>query len=130
MLKTKYALSALGLLVAMTMATDALAQGVFSVSSSIVPRARANGHTELAGGVTLARAASPTGNAGGTVTIDYGATITNTVGTRTALNDDVPMNSIGVAICGTLGQGGTGGNVSLSGSSITITVAATRLLRQ
>ena len=64
MLKTKYALSALGLLVAMTMATDALAQGVFSVSSSIVPRARANGHTELAGGVTLARAASPIGDAG------------------------------------------------------------------
>ena len=77
MLKTKYALSALGLLVAMTMATDALAQGVFSVSSSIVPRARANGHTELAGGVTLARAASPTGDAGGTVTIDYGVAITN-----------------------------------------------------
>ena len=51
MLKTKYALSALGLLVAMTMATDALAQGVFSVSSSIVPRARMPTVTpRLAGG--------------------------------------------------------------------------------
>ncbi len=50
MLKTKYALSALGLLVAMTMATDALAQGIFSVSSSIEPRGRMNGQTEMAGG--------------------------------------------------------------------------------
>jgi hypothetical protein len=118
MLKTKYALSALGLLVAMTMATDALAQGVFSVSSSIVPRARANGHTELAGGVTLARAASPVGDAGGTVTIDYSAAITNAVG-------DGTMNTIDVDICGTAGTGGDDGTVSLSGTSITVTVAAT-----
>ena len=119
MLKTKYALSALGLLVAMTMATDALAQGVFSVSSSIVPRARANGHTELAGGVTLARAASPTGDAGGTVTIDYSAAITNAVG-------DGTMNTIDVDICGTQGTASTPtttGTALVSGSSITITVA-------
>ena len=54
MLKTKYALSAFCMLVAMTMATSAFAQGVFSVSSSIEPRARMNGQTEAAaGGITL-----------------------------------------------------------------------------
>ena len=53
MLKTKHMLSALCMLVAMTMATSAFAQGVFSVSSSIEPRARMNGQTELAGGITL-----------------------------------------------------------------------------
>ena len=82
MLKTKYALSALGLLVAMTMATDALAQGVFSVSSSIVPRARANGHTEAGRGrYPGSGERSPAGDIeGGTVTIDYGVAITNGVG--------------------------------------------------
>ncbi len=50
MLKTKYLLSALCMLVAMTMATSAFAQGIFSVSSSIEPRARMNGHTETGRG--------------------------------------------------------------------------------
>jgi hypothetical protein len=81
MLKTKYALSALGLLVAMTMATDALAQGIFTVSSSIEPRARMNSHTEMAGGITLKVEVESEGSDfeadSGTLTIEYGAPITN-----------------------------------------------------
>ncbi len=120
MLKTKYALSALGLLVAMTMATDALAQGVFSVSGSNQPRARQNGHTELAGGITLSRAAQPTNQlAGGTVMIDYGAMITNTVSGE--VDSAQPPDTIDVQICATEGDST---NTNLVGSTLTITVAA------
>ncbi len=123
MLKTKYVLSALSFLVAMTMATSAFAQVTFTVGSSIESRARMNGQTELAGGITLTRASGSTTAIGeGSVTINFGTTITNSVGTRAGIGDDVPANTIGVEICGTLGQEGMTGNVARSGSTLTITV--------
>ena len=52
-MKSKFAFSAFCMLVAMTMATGAFAQGIFTVSGGIEPRGRENGHAEMAGGVTL-----------------------------------------------------------------------------
>ena len=81
MLKTKYALSAFGLLVAMTMATSAIAQNVLTISRGIEPRAREHGQTELAGAVTVVvmTASSTEGDNSnqGTLSIDYGVPITN-----------------------------------------------------
>ena len=96
---------------AMTMATSAFAQAVFTASSSRVG-ARMNGQTELTGGITLF-VSSGTLGAGdeGTVTIDYGTTITNALTTGIAVN-----------ICGETGTGGATGNTAISGSAITITV--------
>ena len=54
-MKTRFVFSACCMLVAMTMATGAFAQAVFTVSSGNQPRGRLNSHTELAGGVTLAK---------------------------------------------------------------------------
>ena len=112
MLKTKYALSAFCMLVAMTMATSAFAQGVFTVSSSIEPRARMNSHTEASGGITLSLSAG-TAPLGGTVTIGYGANVVNDVGT------DLAMNHIVIDICDT---DGSDANTSVEDNEITITV--------
>ena len=54
-MKTRFVFSAFCMLVAMTMATGAFAQAVFTVSSGNQPRGRLNSHTELAGGITLAK---------------------------------------------------------------------------
>ena len=59
MSKYRYALSAWCALGVMTMATGAFAQGVFSVSSGVEPRAREHGQTELAGGITLTLETAP-----------------------------------------------------------------------
>jgi hypothetical protein len=122
MLKTKYALSAFCMLVAMTMATSAFAQGVFSVSSSIEPRARMNGQTEAAGGITLSLESGTITGADeeGIVVINYGTTITNVVGTMAQA--EAGMSVITVDICGESGAEGMGGNIVRSGSALTITV--------
>ena len=54
-MKIKFAFPAMVFLVAMTMATGAFAQTVFTLSSGIEPRGRMNGHAELAGGITMSR---------------------------------------------------------------------------
>ncbi len=112
MLKTKYALSAFCMLVAMTMATSAFAQGIFTVSSSIEPRARLNGQTEEAGGITLSlTSGSIDAGESGEVTIDYGTTITNSLTTA--------GNAIVVDICGATGSDA---NTTISGNGIVLTV--------
>ncbi len=111
MLKTKYVLSALSLLAAMTIATSAFAQATFTVASSIEPRARMNGQTELAGsiGLTLASGTIAAAANNGSVMIDYGTTITNS-GSET------------VSVCGTAATALRTGQVTVSGSTITIQV--------
>ena len=99
-MKTRFVFSAFCMLVAMTMATGAFAQAVFTVSSGNQPRGRLNSHTELAGGVTLAKLSGTgyRGHDGGTVIIDYGVPITNAVnatGTVTTDTTDIEVN-----ICG------------------------------
>ena len=79
-MKTRSAFSALALLVVMTIATGAFAQGTFRVSSGIEPRGRMNGHAEEAGGISLfllngsVRTDQPS-----SIVIDYGVPITNAV---------------------------------------------------
>ena len=99
-MKLRFAPSALVFLVAMTMATGAFAQGIFTLSNNTVPRGRNNGHAELAGDITLFLTTgdidldldndAPTG----TVTIDYGVPITNSIGDRS-----VDADSFSVTVC-------------------------------
>ena len=93
-MKTRFVFSAFCMLVAMTMATGAFAQATFQVSAGAT-QGRMNGHTEEAGGITLAVTSGSIGTAtdeNGTVLIDYGVPITNALDTE----DD---NNINVDIC-------------------------------
>ena len=120
-MRIKFAFSALALMVAMTMATSAFAQSVFSISSGIQPRGREHGHAELAGGVTLARTSGAIVEAG-TVVIDYGVPITNAVG-NLDLEVNTMANEISVLICNNT-PAGNAAATKVSGNKITITVAA------
>ena len=97
MSKCRYALSAWSVLGVMTMATGAFGQGVFSVSSSVEPRAREHGQTELAGSITLTLETAPRtagdGAGLGTLSIDYGAPITNAVGDNAEENQILVLGS-------------------------------------
>ena len=73
------------MLVAMTMATGAFAQSATFQVSSGATQGRMNGHTELAGGITLALTSGEIAvnsavdaPANGTVLIDFGVPVTNT----------------------------------------------------
>ena len=96
-MKTRFVFSAFCMLVAMTMATGAFAQGIFIVSSGPEARGRANGQAELSGGISVTMTAGTfTVDHSGTVVIDYGVPITNAVGPA---GDDVAGNNINVNIC-------------------------------
>ena len=120
MSKYRYALSAWCALGVMTMATGAFAQGVFSVSSGVEPRAREHGQTELAGGITLTLETVPStagdGAGLGTLSIDYGASITNAVG------DNAEENEIVVLGSGCFAQADDLGDSVIDGSTLTITI--------
>ena len=80
-MKSRFAFSALCMLVAMTMATGAFAQGVFRVTSGTESRGRATGHAEKAGDISLFEIDGDIGdNESGVVMIEYGVPITNAVG--------------------------------------------------
>ena len=98
-MKTRFVFSALCMLVAMTMATGAIAQTsrTFQASASATV-GRMNGHTERAGGITLAPTSTVGTAADGTVVIDYGLTITNTVNITADVTDDA--TDIEVTLCG------------------------------
>ena len=118
-MKTRFVFSAFCMLVAMTMATGAFAQATFQVSAGAT-QGRMNGHTEEAGGITLAVTSGMIGtDAGdnGTVLIDYGVPITNAVGAAT---DD---NSIAIDICGEPREAANSTDVDVEGNTITVTVA-------
>jgi hypothetical protein len=115
-MKIKFAFSAFCMLVAMTLATGAFAQAVFTVSAGNEPRGRMNGHGEVAGGVTLAKlSGTSVGDAGGSVIIDYGVPVTNDVGAG--------ENAITVDICGTTGTGADA-LTDVDDNTVTVTVAA------
>ena len=126
-MKTRFIFSAFCMLVAITMATDAFAQaGTFQVSSGAT-QGRMNGHTEMAGGVTLAlTSGSITQAQTGEVVIDYGVPITNSVGgVPVAVNGGgavPPDNNIMVSICEQNGRETTDTNAKVDGNTITITV--------
>ena len=80
-MKFRFATSALVFLVAMTMATGAFAQGIFTVSPGSEGRGRANGYAEKAGGITaFLTTGTLTGTDEGTLVISYGVPITNVIG--------------------------------------------------
>ena len=118
-MKTRFVFSAFCMLVAMTMATGAFAQATFQVSAGAT-QGRMNGHTEEAGGITLAVTTGTIEIAvggtedNGTVFIDYGVPITNVVG-------DGTNNTIDVDICT---EDGGATNTEIDGNTITITVVA------
>ena len=118
-MKIKFAFSALVLLVAMTMATGAFAQATFQVSAGAT-QGRMNGHTEEAGGITLAVTSGTIGIAEGdtgTVLIDFGVPITNALDDGDADTDD---NGITVQICS---AEGAAANTEIEGNTIMLTVA-------
>ena len=113
-MKIKFAFSAFCMLVAMTMATGAFAQATFQVSAGAT-QGRMNGHTEEAGGITLAVTSGTIGQTegdNGTVLIDYGVPITNAL-------DTADGNNIDVDICTTAGDAT---NTEIEGNTITVTV--------
>jgi hypothetical protein len=98
-MKFRFATSALVFLVAMTMATGAFAQGIFTLSAGSESRGRSNGHAELAGGVTLflITGGLAAGTDEGEIELDFGVPITNTLG-------DADANGIVVEICDAAGD--------------------------
>ena len=120
-MRFRFATSALVFLVAMTMATGAFAQGIFTLSAGSESRGRNNGHAELAGGITLflENGTIDTGDEGA-IEIDYGVPITNAFaigaievdicgdsGTTIANNVDIDADegTITLTVNGTLGTG-------------------------
>ena len=113
-MRSKFAFSALVLLVAMTVATTAFAQATFTVSSSSRASGRMNDHTALTGNIALV-------NGGGSVTegkivIDFGATITNDLDTANG-------NNIDVDICSNTQNVTDKAVAKVSKSKLTITIA-------
>ena len=125
-MKTRFVFSSFCMLVAMTMATGAFAQATFQVSAGAM-QGRMNGHTEEAGGITLAVTSGMISDAEtGTVLIDYGVPITNAVGAAplTASGVTPPDNNISVSICRENDERETTAtNAAVEGNTITITVA-------
>ena len=126
-MKSRCLILTMGLLMVLTMAPSAFAQEesiTFQVSSGAT-QGRMNGHTELAGGITLARTSGSLSandadtDPDGTVVIDYGVPITNAFDTD---SDGVVGidNNIMVIICG---DPGTATNTTVDGNVLTLTIA-------
>jgi hypothetical protein len=110
-MRLRFATSALVFLVAMTMATGAFAQGIFTLSAGTEQRGRNNGHAELAGPVTffLENGTVAAGDEG-EIVINFGVPITNALG----------ADAIEVNLCGT--ETGHGGNIDIEEDDGTITL--------
>ena len=124
-MRLRFASSALVFLVAMTMATGAFAQGIFTLSNGTVARGRSNGYAEAAGGITLFKtngslSSTTTPSTAGTVVIDYGVPIANDIGAAD--------NMIAVTVCGASvdvfdgNEADTENRASLSTDSETLTI--------
>ena len=124
-MKSRFAFSAFCMLVAMTMATGAFAQGIFTMSAGSEPRGRSNGHAEEAGGITLFLANGDIiAGDEGAVEIAFGVPITNEVGDHPG--PDVMDNFINVNICGANDEaredGGEDSPVEVNADDGTITI--------
>jgi hypothetical protein len=120
-MRLRFATSALVFLVAMTMATGAFAQGIFTLSAGSESRGRSNGHAELTGGVTLFLTTGGLGaDDDGDIELDFGVPITNTLGTA-------ETNGIVMTLCTQNGGGADAstaddGNVEIDSDDGTITI--------
>ena len=127
-MKFKFAVFTLSLLMILTMTPSAFAQEesiTFQVSSGAT-QGRMNGHTEMAGGITLARTsgALTAGDDGdtdpdGTVVIDYGVPITNAFNTTVDDAGTIGSNIV-VRICQ---EDGSADNTAVDGNVLTLTIA-------
>jgi hypothetical protein len=118
-MKSRFLILMMGLLMVLAMGADAYAQATFQVSAGAT-QGRMNGHTEEAGGITLAVTSGTIGTGegdNGTVLIDYGVPITNAIGAATV------DNSIAVEICGEPREVADSADVDVEGNTITVTVA-------
>ena len=126
-MKIKFAVFTLSLLMILTMTPSAFAQQEESITfqaSSGATQGRLNGHTEMAGGITLARtsgelsAEDADSDPDGMVVINYGVPITNAFNTTV---DDAGTigNNIVVRICG---EDGSATNTNVDGSTLTLTL--------
>lgn len=123
-MKSRFLILTMGLLMVLAMGADAYAQATFQLSSGAT-QGRMNGHTEKAGGITLARTTGETTTAQtGEVVIDFGLPITNSVGDAPEAVDGVtpPDTNIMVFICDTGTRETTDTNAKVDGNTITITV--------
>ena len=94
-MKFRFSTSALVFLVAMTMATGAFAQGIFTASPGTRANGRANGYAEEAGGITVfLTTGSIAGTEEGTVVISYGVPITNDILSGTTDQDDQAAEAV------------------------------------
>jgi hypothetical protein len=115
-MKSRFLILMMGLLMVLAMGADAYAQATFQVSAGAT-QGRMNGHTEEAGGITLAVTSGTIGTGegdNGTVLIDYGVPITNAL-------DTADGNNIDVDICGQA-DNDVPDNVEIEGNTITLTV--------
>ena len=124
----RFDILAMSTLLVITMATSAFAQAQESITfqvSSGATQGRMNGHTEMAGGITLARTSGELSqddaddDADGTVVIDYGVPITNAFNTDSD-GDDTIDNNIVATICG---EAGTATDTVVDGNILTLTIA-------
>ena len=125
-MKTKFEVFTLSLLMILTMTPSAFAQEesiTFQVSSGST-QGRMNGHTEMAGGITLARTSGALSvddadtDPDGTVVINYGLPITNAFNTDSD-GDETIDNNIVVRICD---EDGSATNTAVDGSTLTLTL--------
>ena len=120
-MKIKFAVFTLSLLLVLTMSTGAFAQGVFTLSAGSEDRGRSNGHAEPTGDITLflTTGGISAGDAG-TVVIDYGVPITNTMITDLNGEVDGEPGRITVDICNATGD--ISNNVAIDDDDGTITI--------
>jgi hypothetical protein len=114
-LKSRYVLSALAVLVVFTMATTAMAQVTFNVSSTPTARARIHGHAELIGDVTFTVQTTAAVAAGThSVSINYGIPITNDEAEGTAAQSIQIVSNVGGCFDAGAGVGADGLFASVS----------------
>ena len=125
-MKIKFAVFTLSLLLVLTMTTGAFAQGVFTLSAGSEERGRDNGHAEPTGDITLFLTTGDiTAGDEGTVMIDYGVPITNTITTDLNGTESGEPGRILVEICDTSGDLSNNIAIDAEDGTIEITVMGT-----
>ena len=121
-MKIKFAVFTLSLLLVLTMTTGAFAQGVFTLSAGSEDRGRSSGHAEPTGDVTLfLTTGGISGDDKGTMTIDYGVPITNTMMTDLTDKSGFP-GAIVVEVCGMDAGNDIANNIDIDAEDGTIEI--------
>ncbi len=113
-MKIRFVFSAFCMLVAMTMATGAFAQATFQVSSGAT-QGRMNGHTEEAGGITLAVTS-------GTIADAQTGRCSSITASRSRMRWILRRNNMPVTWTSVASAGENDANTEIDGNTITVTV--------